>query len=837
MGMVSTISFPDFRLLFESAPGLYLVLSPTLEIVAVSDAYLQATMTQRQAILGKRLFDVFPDNPNDPDASGTANLRASLNRVISECTPDTMAVQKYDIRRPDFIGGGFEERFWSPVNTPVCDACGKLLYIIHRVEDITDFIRLKQKDQEQQQTNSELRLKAGQNEIEVYLRAQEVAAANRSLQRANLELERLYDKMKELDQFKTSFFASVSHELRTPLTLILAPVEKLLLNPGLDEAGRRTLRVIERNARLLLKQVNELLDIAKLEAGKVSLNLARQDLAIITRVVASHFDGLAEERHIRYLVEADDKAMAYVDVEKIQRILLNLLANAFKFTGSCGVVHCSLRPDYQQCRVVITVADSGAGIAPPLRDLVFEPYRQVETPPGQQSNGTGLGLAIAREFAELHGGTLTVGEAQEGGALFTLVLPILAPEVVSETSRDEPLPDSRADVANILAGLAAADNAEELSDSPDGARVLVVEDNAEMRSFITACLASCYRIRQAANGEDALKVALAWLPDLVVPDVAMPKMAGDQLVLALRRHDELAHTPILLLSARTDQEFRVLQLESGAQDYLIKPFSVAELQARVRNLVNAKLAEDNNRKLSADLQQRHLHLQRLTTDLADANKELESFSYSVSHDLRSPLRAVDGFSRLLLERAADRLDAEDKRLLGVVRASSAMMGQLIDDLLHFSRVSRGELRVASTDMSRLVHEVWPEVNEGFTGRIIIDDLPPALIDRSLLRQVWINLLSNAVKYSSHNNNALITVTGESLGGESLYHVADNGAGFDMCFVDKLFGVFQRLHSAEEFAGTGVGLAIVARIISRHGGRVWAEGEVGRGAKFHFAIPA
>ena len=201
MGMVSTISFPDFRLLFESAPGLYLVLSPTLEIVAVSDAYLQATMTQRQAILGKRLFDVFPDNPNDPDASGTANLRASLNRVISECTPDTMAVQKYDIRRPDFIGGGFEERFWSPVNTPVCDACGKLLYIIHRVEDITDFIRLKQKDREQQQTNSELRLKAGQNEIEVYLRAQEVADANRSLQRANLELERLYDKMKELDQF------------------------------------------------------------------------------------------------------------------------------------------------------------------------------------------------------------------------------------------------------------------------------------------------------------------------------------------------------------------------------------------------------------------------------------------------------------------------------------------------------------------------------------------------------------------------------------------------------------------------------------------------------------
>lgn len=834
MGMPSSISVPDFRLLFESAPGLYLVLSPKLHIVAASEAYLQATMTKRQSILGKHLFDVFPDNPNDPNASGVRNLLASLNRVIHECKADTMAVQKYDIRRPDYIGGGFEERYWSPVNSPVCDDHGRLLYIIHRVEDVTEFVRLKKKGKEQEQLNNELRIKAEQNEMEVYLRAQEVAAVNRRLQYANVELERLYEKMKELDQFKTQFFASISHELRTPLTLILAPVEKLLANSALDELSRRTIRVVDRNARLLLKQVNELLDVAKLEAGRVSLNLAKQDLATIIRVVASHFEGLAEEQGICYSVEADAAVMAYIDTEKAQRIMLNLIANAFKFTSEYGRVRCSVKPDHEQCHVVIDVADSGAGIAPELRELVFEAYRQGEGAGGQQ--GTGLGLTIAREFAELHGGTLTIGEAPEGGALFRLVLPILAPEVISEQALNEQLPDNQHDVSNALAEFGIDDMIMPVRELHEGPMVLVVEDNIEMRTFISACLSSSYRVILANDGEQGLKEALALLPDLIVSDVMMPKMNGEEMLVAIRQHPELQHTPIMLLSARTDQDFRVQLLESGAQDYLIKPFAVAELQARVRNLITAKLAEDSNRKLTADLQQRHVHLQQLTDELAEANKELESFSYSVSHDLRSPLRAVDGFARMLSERAANRLDDEDKRLLGIVRASSKTMGQLIDDLLHFSRVSRSELRVVMTDMTALANEVWCEVGTGYKGNIVIDSLPPGMIDRALLKQVWVNLLSNAVKYTGQKSRPNITVTGESLGHECIYHVTDNGAGFDMRFVHKLFGVFQRLHTAEEFVGTGVGLAIVARIINRHGGRVWADGAVGHGAKFHFTIP-
>ena len=180
---------PDFRTLFESAPGLYLVLTTDLTIVAVSDAYLKATMTRREDIIGRGIFDVFPDNPDDPAATGVATLRASLERVCAQRRPDAMAVQKYDIRRPDSEGGGFEERHWSPVNSPVLDATGEIAYIIHRVEDVTEFVRLRQRGTEQQELTRELRTQAGAMEAEIYRRAQEIQEANRRLRELQAELE------------------------------------------------------------------------------------------------------------------------------------------------------------------------------------------------------------------------------------------------------------------------------------------------------------------------------------------------------------------------------------------------------------------------------------------------------------------------------------------------------------------------------------------------------------------------------------------------------------------------------------------------------------------------
>lgn len=260
--------------------------------------------------------------------------------------------------------------------------------------------------------------------------------------------------------------------------------------------------------------------------------------------------------------------------------------------------------------------------------------------------------------------------------------------------------------------------------------------------------------------------------------------------------------------------------------------------------INRKRAEVAIKKLNEDLKQRTVQLETL-------NKELESFSYSVSHDLRAPLRAIDGFSNILFEDYQDRLDDEGRRLFGVVRENAKKMGQLIDDILSFSRMGRNEMAVQAIDMEQLVKEVYQELAAFVPERKIqfsLKPLAPACGDRSMIRQVMVNLISNALKFTRGREMTAIevgTITGEMEKGgigeagkaENIYYVKDNGVGFDMKYADKLFGVFQRLHSEAEFTGTGIGLAIVKRVITRHGGRVWAEGKVGEGAVVCFTLPA
>jgi light-regulated signal transduction histidine kinase (bacteriophytochrome) len=224
--------------------------------------------------------------------------------------------------------------------------------------------------------------------------------------------------------------------------------------------------------------------------------------------------------------------------------------------------------------------------------------------------------------------------------------------------------------------------------------------------------------------------------------------------------------------------------------------------------------------------------------LAATNKELEAFSYSVSHDLRAPLRAIDGYTRILMQEYEPSLDAEGQRVCTVIRKETRRMGQLIDDLLAFSRLGRTQMQPFPIDMERLVKSVFSELTTSLSQERLdfrVGSLPPVVGDPTLIRQVWINLLSNALKFSSKRERAVIEVGSYQGEGETIYFVRDNGAGFDREYVHKLFGVFQRLHSEREFEGTGVGLAIVQRAIHRHGGRVWAEAEVDKGATFYFTI--
>ena len=420
--------------------------------------------------------------------------------------------------------------------------------------------------------------------------AVEALAAVRS---ANAEIRRLLEKTRELDELKMQFFASVSHELRTPLALILGPTERLLAAPQTGEAARRDLEVVARNARTLLHHVNDLLDVSKLEASKMELEYADTDLSSLVRFVAGHFETVAEEKHIAYTVETPERLQIQLDPAKLRRVLLNLLSNAFKFTPAGGHIRLTLRREAEDVR--IEVGDSGPGIPPGMREAVFERFRQLEGGTTRRFGGTGLGLAIARVFVALHGGTLAVDDAPEGGALFSVTLPATAPPGVSVRAAGEYVAateDARQAVEELLSRPPpAVPVAQPPVAQPTDALILVVEDNPEMNRFICENLAAEYRVEAAFDGRQGLRKALELRPDLILSDMMMPELSGADLLCAVRQHPELDSTPFVLLTAKSDSELCVRVLREGAQDYLTKPFSTEELCARVRNLVAWKQAD------------------------------------------------------------------------------------------------------------------------------------------------------------------------------------------------------------------------------------------------------
>lgn len=400
----------DFCALFENGPGAYLVVTREehFPIVAVSEAYLEATMTQREALLGRDIFDAFPDNPADPTATGVHNLRSSLQRVLHTGRPDTMPVQKYDIRRHD---GSFEERYWSPVNTPVRDATGDIRWILHRVEDVTELVLLRQEHAAQSETQTELQRRTQQMAREILLRGRELEEAKRRLERQAAELARSNQEL-------TEFAHLVSHDLQEPLRVIGGHAQLLVRHVSQQggEEGREMIRQIVDGTRRMHQLIVHLLHYAK--AGRAALAQQPADLRVVLEEALHNLQN--QVRQNEAVITHDELPTIYTDAIQLTQVFQNLIGNALKYRQPDRLpqVHVSARREEREW--IVSVTDNGQGFEAQHAEQVFGFLKRLH---GREIEGTGIGLALCRRILDRLGGRIWATAELGQGAVFTFSLP------------------------------------------------------------------------------------------------------------------------------------------------------------------------------------------------------------------------------------------------------------------------------------------------------------------------------------------------------------------------------------------------------------------------------
>ena len=626
-----------FAKIFEASPALVLILSPKLELLAVTEAYLNGTMTVREEILGRHLFDVFPDNPDDPNATGVANLRRSLETVLSTRKPHVMAIQRYDIRKPD-DAGTFEVRYWRPINTPVLNESGEVEVIMHRVEDVTEFVLLQQSEADR-----------------------------------NIETKRLQ-------------------------AIIEAMPDGVIVTNADDT-------VILVNAQ------------AESMFGYSRFELVGRPFAYIVQPTMQKSDGICIGPR-----EGETEKWSSDTWSSFRR------KDGAEFPGHIAVSH------------------------------VVEEYGVVT-------------IYAVREMSALHQAQQVIQRANE---------------------RYHDVLDNMFEAAQIL--------------SFDW-RYVYLNDAAVRNSHME---------REALIGFRVMDC---------FPGIEYTEM--------FRVMSECMETRIVKI-----QDFEFTYPDGTVTWYSFSLQPVPEgLFILSLEISDRKRTEEEATRLNSALDSM---VSKRTRELEEAIAELESFSYSVSHDLRAPLRHVMGYVGMLRKATVGQLDGDAQRYLQIIDSASREMGQLIDDLLAFSRMGRGEFRSQLVSLDRVVGDVVFAFQADYGEREIewsVNPLGVVVGDPAMLKVAFINLIGNAVKYTKNCPHAKIEIgLVDSEPNELTVRVRDNGAGFDMQYADKLFGVFQRLHRSDEFEGTGIGLAIVRRIINRHGGRTWAEGTVNHGASFYLTLP-
>jgi PAS domain S-box-containing protein len=507
-------SIPNYKRLFEATPAPHLVLDLEFRVVAANPAFLEVTMTEREAIIGRHILEVFPDNPCDPNATGVANLRASLETVRSNEEPDSMPLQRYDMRRPD---GTFEERYWQPLSTPVFDDHGELCQILHQVEDVTEYIEARQ------------------------------------------EVEALARQAQEESRNKDQFLAMLGHELRNPMAAISTAVYvlKSATADGLPEDRLRWgLDIIDRQLEQLTRLVNDLLDVARINEGRIDLQQEQMSPNDIVRRAVETAKPLFDERdQTLEIYLGDEQVHIFADVTRMTQVVANLLNNAAKYTPNGGRIE--VDTGVEDDRVVIEVRDNGQGIDDELLPHVFELFKQADVSLDRSQGGLGLGLTLVKQLVEMHGGRVEAySEGHGHGSTFVVELPV-------------------ADGPQDILGLTATGDGK----SAVSRRVLIVDDNRDAADSLAMLLrVDGHTVEVAHDGQIALDRAGSFEPDVALLDIGLPILDGYEVAQRMGQMDQTAHTVLVAITGYGQDSDRRFSEEAGFAYHLVKPVNHKRLR-------------------------------------------------------------------------------------------------------------------------------------------------------------------------------------------------------------------------------------------------------------------
>lgn len=631
----------------------------------------------------------------------------------------------------------------------------------------------------------------------------------KQLQEASLQLSNALNKLQLLDRAKTDFFNNVSHELRSPLTLILAPLEELLAERVPPGGNRSAYEAMHRNASRLLRLINQLLDLAKIDAGHMRLALAPSDLPKLVRTSVSVFEGAAQRTGVRLIVLAPDSMpQVVIDAAWIDSALTNLIANALRVTPAGGAVRVSIEDS--ATHVTVVVADDGPGIAAGDQQEIFERFAQGDGAK-RVIGGTGIGLALVREAARMHGGEVSLASEVGEGSEFRLKLPRRSEVAMPHAHGPSSLPAAGVFVDELRDQPGSSDRA-----GPAGAPLaLVVEDNPELRVFIADVLAARYRVRAAADGTQGFELARTLRPDVVVSDVAMPEMDGYELCRRLRRDERTKAIPVVLVTARTEVSSVLAGFEAGANDYLVKPFHPTELMARV------------------DV---HVRLRRLLGQLARQERlaALGSLAASVAHNVRNPLSALISGLPAIRARLSAHLDAPTSELMAVMLDCAERIERMTLDLLDLSRIDReatGDFAPGAGILS-CVRMLQARVTAGVQLLVDVAEKSLAAGRQGDVNHVFMNVIDNALR--AVGSKGRIEVRGRTEAGRYVVTVSDSGPGIPEADLERVFEPFYTTRAAGE--GTGLGLSIARQIMDEHAGSITASRSQLGGAMFTIRLP-